>query len=109
MASSGLCGEAAERRKTRILARMRRAYVFLLALLVAGCSVISVDLSPRIRPLHEEVVEGRGASKILLVDVSGFLSDESTPSISLGAPPPRVPLLVRFREELKKAAEDSHV
>jgi protease-4 len=79
-------------------------------LLLAGCSVISLDLSPRIRPLEEETVEGTGDAKILLVDVSGFLSDE-VPSgpLTIGTPPPRVPMLVRLREELKKAAKDTKV
>ena len=81
-----------------------------IAVWLAGCSVISVDLSPRIQPLKEETVEGRGAAKILLMDVSGMLSDEgTTPILSLGTPPPRVPMLVRIREELKKAEEDRHV
>ena len=78
-----------------------------IAVWLAGCSVISLDLSPRIQPLKEETVEGRGAAKILLMDVSGMLSDEgTTPILSLGTPPPRVPMLVRIREELKKAEED---
>ena len=88
---------------------MLRLIALALAIWTTGCSVISVDLSPRIRPLREETVEGRGRAKVLLVDVSGFLSDEAPPSVSIGTPPPRVPLLVRFREELKKAAEDSDV
>lgn len=88
---------------------MLRLVVIALALWSAGCSVISVDLSPRIRPLREETVEGRGRAKVLLVDVSGFLSDEAPLSVSIGSPPPRVPLLVRFREEMKKAAEDGDV
>jgi protease IV len=89
---------------------MRCIAVLVGALLVAGCSVISLDLTPRIRPLEEETVEGRGDAKILLMDVSGFLSDE-TPSgtLSIGTPPARVPMLVRLREELKKAAEDAKV
>lgn len=82
----------------------------LAAIVSAGCSVISVDLSPRIRPLTEETVEGKSGPKILLMDVSGMLSDEGpTPILSLGTPPPRVPMLVRIREELKKAEEDPQV
>jgi protease-4 len=82
----------------------------LLAVAVAGCSVISLDLSPRIRPLEEQVVEGRGAAKILLMDVSGFLSDEAPSGlINIGTPPPTVPPLVRLREELTKAADDGDV
>jgi protease-4 len=81
-----------------------------LALVLAGCSVISIDLSPRIRPLEEETVEGRGDAKILLMDVSGFLSDEApSGTLTLGTPPPRVPLLVRVREELTKARHDPKV
>jgi protease-4 len=84
--------------------------VLALALALAGCSVISVDLSPRIRPLEEQTVEGRGAAKILLMDVSGFLSDEAPSGlINIGTPPPTVPPLVRLREELKKAADDRDV
>ncbi len=75
---------------------------------LAGCSVISLDLQPRIRPLVEETVEGSGAAKILLLDLSGVLA-EDTPGLSLGAPPPRVPLLARVREELRKAEGDDHV
>jgi protease-4 len=81
-----------------------------LALLLAGCSVVSVDLTPPIRPLEETTVEGRGTAKILLLDVSGVLSDEAlTPVLTLGTPPARVPMLVRIREELKKAEDDSRV
>jgi protease-4 len=91
---------------------MRRLAVVLLAAVVAltGCSVISLDLTPRLRPLEEETVEGHGTSKILLTDISGFIS-EDPPSSGLGLGPaaPRVPLLVRVREELTKAAEDKHV
>lgn len=72
--------------------------------------MISVDLSPRIHPLTEETVEGKTGPKILLMDVSGMLSDEGpTPILSLGNPPPRVPMLVRIREELRKAEEDRQV
>ena len=87
-----------------------RVLPLVLALVLAGCSVISLDLTPRIRPLEEETVEGKGDAKVLLMDISGFLSDE-VPSggLSIGTPPPRVPMLVRVREELKKAAADSKV
>jgi protease-4 len=88
---------------------MRRVVAIALVFVIAGCSVISVDLSPPPRPLREQTVEGHGRAKVLLVDVSGFLSDEASPSLTLGSPPPRVPLLVRFREELKKASEDADV
>ncbi len=87
-----------------------RAALVVLVLLAAGCSLISIDLTPRIRPLVEETVEGEGDAKVLLMDVHGFLADEPPASpLQLGAPPPRVGMLVRVREELKKAAADRHV
>jgi len=90
-------------------APMRRALLIAaLALLCAACSVISLDFQPKIRPLHEETVEGKGQAKILLLDLSGVLQDESV-GLSLGAPPPRVPLLARVREELEKAEKDDRV
>jgi protease IV len=89
---------------------MRRSLAPLGALLLAlaGCSVISLDLQPRIRPLVEETVEGTGDAKILLLDLSGLLAEEPV-GFTLTAPPPRVPLLARVREELKKADEDAGV
>ncbi len=89
---------------------MRRVkpHVLLLALLIAGCSVISLDFQPRIRPLREDTVQGKGPDKILMLELSGVLADES-PSLSLGSPPPRVPLVARVREELIKAETDDTV
>src|SRR2546427_9820416 len=87
---------------------MRRLPALALVPLLAACSLISLDLTPRIEPLREQTVEGRGRAKILLLDISGFLSDEGgPPSLVIGGPtPPRGPLLVRVREELTKAAAD---
>ncbi len=90
---------------------LRSSLVAILLVLAGGCSVVSIDLTPRIRPLEEQTVEGRGDAKILLMDFSGFLSDDA----GLGRPdhrgraPPRVPLLVRVREELEKASRDRKV
>jgi protease-4 len=89
---------------------MRRLAPLALAGLVAlsGCSLVTLDFQPKIRPLEEETVEGKGSSKILLLDLSGVLS-EDVPSFSIGTPAPRVPLLARVREELRKAEEDERV
>lgn len=55
-------------------------------------------------------MEGHGDAKMLLLDVSGVLSDEGfAPLVTIGTPPPHVPLLVRIREELKKAAGDEKI
>jgi len=89
---------------------MRRFHALSLAALLAlsGCSLVTLDFQPKIKPLEEATVEGKGSDKILLLDLSGVLSEE-LPSFSIGAPPPRVPLLARVREELRKAEEDSRI
>jgi protease-4 len=86
---------------------MQRARLLLAFVLLAGCSVISIDFTPRIQALQEQTVEGSGAAKILLMDLSGVLSEE--PPVSLGGSAPRVSLLARVREELKKAEEDERI
>lgn len=75
---------------------------------LAGCTLLTVDFQPKIRPLEEETVDGKGTNKILLLDLSGVLTEE-LPSFSLTTPPPRVSLLARVREELAKAEKDEHV
>jgi len=88
---------------------MRTLAAFVVSVvLLQGCSLVNIDLHPRIRPLEEETVEGKGKAKILLMDVSGVLSDE-TGGLALGSPPPRVPIVARVREELQKADEDDAV
>ena len=89
---------------------MRHLLVFgvLAALVLGGCSVLSIDLQPRIRPLEESTLEGQGTAKILILDLSGVLSDE-TPGLSLTASAPRVPILARVQEELRKASKDDNV
>ncbi|MCI0546742.1 MAG: S49 family peptidase, partial [Candidatus Rokubacteria bacterium] len=86
---------------------MRHALAALVAALVlAGCSVVSIDLTPRVRPLEESTVEGSAPDKVLLVDLSGVLAEE--PLLTLETRP-SVPLLARVREELEKAEEDARV
>ena len=88
---------------------MRSLVLTVLAvLLLQGCTLVDIELQPRIRPLREETVEGEGKAKILLMDISGVLADE-TGSVVLGTPPPRVPIVARVREELQKAEDDDEV
>jgi protease IV len=73
---------------------------------LAGCSVISLDLTPRVQPLRETTLEGKGHDKVLLIDLAGVLAEE--PLITLESRP-QVPLLARVREELEKAEDDDRV
>jgi protease IV len=85
----------------------RRGVLLVLSFaLLAGCSVVSIDLTPPVRPLKESTLEGTGRDKILVMDLAGVLAEE--PIFTLEARP-AVPLLARVREELEKAAKDEHV
>jgi protease-4 len=84
----------------------RLALACLLLLAAAGCSVVSVDLTPPVRPLRETTVEGSGRDKVLLLDLAGVLAEE--PLFTLESRP-QVPLLARVREELEKAEKDERV
>jgi protease-4 len=75
-------------------------------LLLVGCSVVSIDLTPRVRPLEESTLEGSGPGKVLLIDLAGVLAEE--PILTLESRP-QVPLLARVREELEKAEDDDRV
>lgn len=87
-----------------IRARAVRVGFALLAL--AGCSVVSVDLTPPVRPLRETTIEGTGRDKVLLLNLAGVLAEE--PVLTLESRP-QVPLLARVREEIEKAEQDERV
>jgi protease-4 len=88
------------------MTRYRRVgYSLLLGLLLSGC--ISVDLTRRIEPLRESRVEGQGRAKILVMELSGVISEERL--FELPGSGPEVPLLARIREELAKAEQDDRI
>jgi protease-4 len=92
---------------TRLVRRAGFHPLLVLPLLaLSACSVISLDLTPRVRPLEETTVEGSGPDKVLLVDLAGVLAEE--PLFTFEARP-QVPLLARVREELEKASGDDRV
>jgi protease-4 len=86
----------------------RQAFLALLAAgcVLAGCGVVSIDLTPRVKPLEESTLEGKAKDKILLIDLAGVLAEE--PIFTLESKP-QVPLLARVREELEKAEDDPAV
>src|SRR5262245_25653406 len=86
--------------------RIPLASLLLALLVLAGCSVVSVDLTPRVRPLEESTLEGSGSDKVLLIELAGVLAEE--PIFTLESRP-QVPLLARVREELEKAEDDQQV
>lgn len=84
------------------------ACIFCLCLLLtSGCSFISVSLAPTVAPLKETTVMGKGKEKILVVDISGIISEEEKRGIAgLSGEPDMV---TRIKEELIAAARDKHI
>lgn len=73
----------------------------------AGCAFVNVSLAPQSGPLTEQAVEGKGKAKILLTDVTGFISErEKSGRLGLRSEPSAV---VRIKEELQKAESDDEI
>src|SRR5512141_1680462 len=75
--------------------------------LINGCSFLNVPLLSPPKPLEEKVLEGKGTKKILILDVSGVVSERETSGGMLSRGTPSMVDLVR--EALKKAEEDDDI
>lgn len=73
------------------------------ALATAGC--VSISLFPQIQPLREKTIQGTAAEKILVIDLSGILSENPTGG-SFGQ---EESVVARIKEELTLAAEDDKI
>jgi len=67
---------------------------------MSGC-FYNISLFPEMTPLKEKVVDGKGANKIALIDISGFISEQKASGFIEAAD-----LVSRVKEELKRAAQD---
>ncbi len=63
------------------------------------------DLFPEVQPLKEKQVGGSGTDKIVLMDLSGIITDQEESGALLTAPS----LVARMKEELEKASRDPEV
>ena len=90
---------------------MRKISVMVLVLalvsMLAGCTLLKVSISDEIQPLTERVISGEGRDKILLLDISGFISSEEIGSLLGDKKSPG--LLARVREQLDRARSDKKV
>ncbi|MFZ5998276.1 MAG: signal peptide peptidase SppA [Nitrospirota bacterium] len=86
----------------------RNALLIVLCLLfLSGCAFVNVSLLSKPKPLEEEVLEGEGTPKILLVDLDGMISlKEDKGGLQLREKPSKVAV---FREVLRKAEKDSDI
>lgn len=87
--------------------RYMKWFACILFFIIAGCAFVKIPLFPREEQLQEQVLEGEGKAKILLVDISGVISDKKN-SEGLGFTR-AVSLVDRVKEELQKAEGDRKV
>jgi protease-4 len=89
--------------------RLIRAGAILGVVMLSGCITVNVDLFKTPGPPQEKVIAGSGEAKIVMVDVSGFIS--STPGTQWLLPRfrYRLGLVARLHEELDLAAKDPQV
>src|SRR5512135_2132060 len=83
------------------------ALSMLLLLAASGCTFLKVSLTEEVQPLTEQVIEGSGRDKILLLDIAGFISTRDSDWLPGGGKGPG--LLARVREELDRARADRGV
>jgi protease-4 len=81
--------------------------LLLLAMLVSGCAFVNVPLIPPASPLQEQVLEGEGDRKVLLLDISGTISEQEKSGGLMGRPEPS--MVSAIRESLQKAEKDPSV
>jgi len=77
-----------------------------MTLLYSGCAYVNLALVPEPGPLREKVVDGEGDRKILLVDITGIISEEKRRKLGLRE---ESSMVDEFRESLKKAGGDKKI
>ena len=96
-----------EKMKDKYFLTISTCILGLCLFLASGCSFISVSLVPYVAPLKETTVMGKGKEKILIIDISGIISEEEKRGLAgLSGEPDMV---ARIKEELKTAAKDKQV
>jgi len=93
-----------EKMKNKYLMTITACMLGLCLFLSSGCSFISVSLVPPVQPLRETTVMGKGKEKILIIDISGIISEEEKRGVAGFSGEPD--MVARIREELKTAAKD---
>jgi len=88
------------------MSEMKKKLVLTVAALffLTGCVFISL---PGVQPLVEKVVGGKGAGKVLLVDISGVISDDDAKNLIGLETSPNI--TARIKEELTIASSDDDV
>jgi protease-4 len=87
---------------------MKSRFILLFAtLLITGCAFINVDMIQPLRPLKEQTIEGDGRAKVLLLDITGFISEKDRGGSQLA--PEKPSTVTHVKESLQKAEKDPDI
>jgi protease-4 len=86
----------------------RYVVIFALAfsLVLGGCAFVTIPLISQPQPLEEQVIEGDGPEKILILTVSGIISEDGNSDPSFLREPS---IVEEITEALKKARQDTAI
>ena len=83
------------------------ACALMLLSFLSSCTLLKISLDEETLPLTERVISGEGKDKILLIDISGFISSEDKTSIFSSKK--QLGILALIREQLDRARSDRNV
>jgi len=86
------------------MGKMARIVALLAVWVLSGCTVFDIALLQPTRPLKEKVIEGEGHAKIVLLEVSGMISEKTK-----GGLKEKPSMVAEFKEALQKAEKDDSV
>ncbi|NVN92789.1 MAG: S49 family peptidase, partial [Desulfuromonadales bacterium] len=72
-----------------------------------GCAFVTIPLGPQSGQLEERVLEGNSSKKILLLDISGTITEQEKSGGLMGGSSPSPVSLIR--ESLQKAEKDDKI
>ena len=81
-----------------------RLVALLSCLLLNACAFVNASLTQPLKPLEETVLEGEGRPKILIVDITGIISEREREGSQLSGAKPS--MVAQVREALRKAERD---
>ncbi len=89
---------------------MKQSFIVIVCavfLFCSGCAFVNLPLTGYVEPLEEKTLTGTGKNKILLIDVSGVITEENKKSLSGFST--EINPVARIKEELEKASRDKRI
>jgi protease-4 len=84
---------------------IRQAGVIAVLFVLIGCIRVDIPLLPPLGELHERTIEGEGQAKLLLMDITGFISEKERSGVMKEKPS----MVAEVREALQKAEKDEDI